>query len=460
MNYRLNSWVLVLSFFGLTTIALAQKKGDKSARFLNYTFDRLKNSDEQISDAGQIGLFKNLEPSSKVPADAFYGTGDYGVGLNIYGYAKPKAFADEKFEGDDANLFRYGDQNLGYAGIITFKQGKVASERSYITIPFLDETGKKQVKMVAGKMYCIEMMVSLAEASKFSTNNIGIMFVKNVTSYQSVKSEEGSPEGGPYYDDNSSGRVIYNTKNRVYNAYGDWDKVCNIYRAKGDETGLVIGNFMMNEKTKYETNKKIDAKKMEMDGEENAAVPSVLPMAYYFIDNVRIKEVDTKEKCYCIKRDTTSMIQVSRTVISNALVVSEKKSQKENIEAQILYYGQGENKPDETGKEIIELLGLYLKENTDASVEIIAHNDRAEDSLALEYFDDEDVVEKFSNLSEKRAMYIKERLMEKYEISSSQISITTNGAEDPNENEMPEKGKGIEEDLKLAYNRRVTFLIK
>jgi len=54
MNYRLNSWVLVLSFFGLTTIALAQKKGDKSARFLNYSFDRLKHSNEQISHAGQI----------------------------------------------------------------------------------------------------------------------------------------------------------------------------------------------------------------------------------------------------------------------------------------------------------------------------------------------------------------------------------------------------------------------
>ena len=431
----------------------AQHKGDKVAKFLNYTFDKLKDNNAEVSEAGQIGLLKGLKPSSNYPADAFRGEGDFGVGQNIYGYAKPLPFSEEKFEGDDAKLFRYGEKNLGYAGIVTYKQNKTANERSYITIPFTDESGKKSIKMTAGKMYCFEMSISLAEASKFSTNNIGILFAKNVGYYQTDKIDEEA-KALPFFEDNTSGRIIYNTKNRVYNSYGSWDKVCNIYIAKGDETGLVIGNFTPNDKTKYEVNKKLDPEKMESVGVE---VPAILPMAYYYIDNVRIKEVDSKEKCYCIKRDTTTMIQPSRVVITKDFSISEKLSKVQNIEAQVIYYAQGENKPDETGKEIIEYIGNYLKENEGVSIEIISHNDRAEDSLALEYSTDEDIVEKYGNLSEKRMEYIKQRFIERFEISPSRIFSQTPGAGQENTKETP---KGAEIEMQMAYNRRVTFVIK
>ncbi|MBM3164150.1 MAG: hypothetical protein FJZ80_01700 [Bacteroidetes bacterium] len=454
MKQSMLNWGVLCVSLIFSSSFFAQKKGDKSAKLLNYTFDKLQDSDVEVSEEGQIGLLRGLRPSSQYPADAFIGSGDFGVGVNLYGYAQPKAFADEKFEGDDASLFRYGDKNLGYAGIVTYKQGKLAKERSYITIPFTDETGKKGVKMTAGKMYCIEMSVSMAEASKFATNNIGLMFVKNFADYQTENIEEPS---GPFYDDNSAGRVIYNTKNRIYNSYGGWDKVCNIYRAKGDETGVVIGNFAMNDKTKYEVNKKIDPKKMERDGEELAEVPVLQPMAYYYIDNVRIKEVDSKDKCYCIKRDTTTMIQLSRTQITKDMIISDKLSAADNVEAQVIYYSQGESKPDETGKEIIDFLASYLKENEGASVEIFSNNDQMEDSLALEFADDEDIVAQFANLSEKRIDYIKERLMERFEISASRIIPRPMGASNENTKEIP---ADADDDMRYAYNRRVTFVIK
>jgi len=458
MKQSLLSLGFALAAVVFCNVGFSQRKGDKSAKFLNYTFDKLAKPDQEISDAGQIGYLKGLKASSSTPADAFYGSGDYGVGQNIYGFAKPKAFNEEKFEGSDAFLFRYGNENLGYAGIVTMKQGsKTAAQRSYITIPFLDETGKKSVKMVAGKVYCVEMSISLAEASKFSTNNIGFMFVKNLTDYQTDNIEEPS---GPFYDDNSSGRVIYNIKNRVYNAYGDWDKVANIYKAKGDETGVVIGNFMLNEKTKYETNKKIDSKKMEMNGEDLAEVPATIPMAYYYIDNIRIKEIETRDSCYCMKRDTTNMIQLSRTVISKDFMISDKLSKTKNIEAQVIYYAQGERKPDDNGKEIIDYLGAYLRDKGSASVIIVAHQDDQEDSLALEYAYDEDMVEKFSGLSQKRAEYIQDRLIENFGISSSRITIDAKENLEPNLKEMPKGGEGLEVDMKCAYNRRVTFLIR
>ena len=272
--------------------------------------------------------------------------------------------------------------------------------------------------------------------------------------YQTDNIEEPS---GPFLDDNSSGRIIYNTKNRIYSSYGGWDKVCNVYRAKGDETGLVIGNFVTNEKTKYEVNKKLDPKKMEMNGDEFAEIPAILPMAYYYIDNVRIKEIDSRENCYCIKRDTTTMIQPSRVVITKDFSISEKLSAVQNIEAQVIYYSQGENKPDETGKEIIDYIGNYLKENEGTSIEIISHNDLTEDSLAIEYSDDEEIVAKYANLSEKRMEYIRDRFTERFEIAPSRISGQPKGAEEENTKEVP---KDADEEMKAAYNRRVTFVIK
>ncbi|MEY4215583.1 MAG: hypothetical protein RLZZ68_39 [Bacteroidota bacterium] len=459
-------WSAVFGFVLLGSTLVAQGKNDKNANsvILNFTFESFEDKEVEVSEAGQISLLKGIKAScacptgtvdSKCVADIFKGSGDFGVGSNVYGYAKPMVFSEEKFEGNDAALFSKDvtvDPNNAYAGIVTYKQGKLAKERSYITIPFVKN--KTQLTMTAGKLYCIEMSVSLAEASKFSSNNIGMMFVKNAADYQTENVEEPS---GPFYDDNAAGRVIYNYKNRIYNAYGGWDKVCNVYKAKGDEKAVVIGNFAMNEKTKYEVNKKVDPKKMEMDGEEPAAVPALQPMAYYYIDNIRIKEVDSKDKCYCMKRDTTSMIQLSRTVITKDLIISEKLSEVQNIEAQVIYYAQGESKPDETGKDIIELLGNYLKENEGVSVELFAHNDRAEDSLAIEYSDDEDMVAKFSDLSQQRFDYIKERLVEKYGISASRILGAGKGADEENTKETP---KDADEDMKFAYNRRVTFVIK
>jgi outer membrane protein OmpA-like peptidoglycan-associated protein len=146
-------------------------------------------------------------------------------------------------------------------------------------------------------------------------------------------------------------------------------------------------------------------------------------------------------------------------------VISEKLSEVQNIEAQVIYYSQGENKPDDTGKDIIELLGNYMKKNEGVSVEIFSHNDRAEDSLALEYLDDEDMVEQFSNLSEKRFDYIRERLVEKFGISASRIIPQSKGADDENTKELPklqDKRTIDRSDPELidAYNRRVTFVIK
>lgn len=300
------------------------------------------------------------------------------------------------------------------------------------------------------------MSISLAEASKYATNNIGIMFVKEPSQYQ-VELAEGE-ESGPINVE--ADRIMYNYKNKVYDSYSGWDKVCGVYVAKGDEQGLVIGNFLINDKTLAVQQKKIATGKQERDAStgELSQIPAVLPMAYYFIDNIRIKEVDEKELCNCVKADTSaSAVEYSKVVITKEPVVSDKMTDSAKVAAQVIYYAFGDKKANEVGKACIEYVAEYLKANPSKKLIIHAHNDELEDSLATAY---EELREELENLDEKRGDYIKTRLMEKYGISEDRIIIIAENASKPNEAEMTEDDDPNDRELKLAYNRRVEFRVE
>ena len=440
----------------LTFHAAAQgKKGEKTALFFKYTFDKFSSDEVEISEPGQISLLKGIKASTSFPADVFYGSGEFGAGVNVYGYALPVDPKNERFEGNDKNTFVTTDDlkngNKGYAGITTYKPGKLQKEKSFITIPFIDERSQKT--MIKGKKYCVELSVSLAEASKFATNNIGMMFVKEPSQYQ-IEVAEGE-ESGPINIE--ADRIVYNYKNRVYDSYSGWEKVGAVYVAKGDEKGVIIGNFLINDKTQAVVQKKIPVNKQERDAStgEYTDIPPVLPMAYYFIDNLRIKEISEDEPCNCVKVDTSAtQVEFSKVVITKEPVVSDKMTDEEKIAAQVIYYAFGDKKANEVGKACIEYVAEYLKANPSKKVIIYAHNDEVEDSLARAY---EDLRETLENLDEQRGDYIKTRLMEKYEISENQITIIAENAEKPNDAEMLEDETSEDRELKLAYNRRVVF---
>jgi len=450
-------FLILFGFIAIQPIQ-AQKKGEKSVLFFKYTFDKFNADETEVSEPGKIDLLLNLKPSTSYPADVFYGTGDFGTGANMYGYALPIDPKNERFDGNDKNTFVTTDDlkdgNVGYAGIVTYKPGKQQKEKSYVTIPFLDAKNKP-ITMIKGKKYCVEMSISLAEASKYATNNIGMMFVKDVSQYQ-LDATEGE-DSGPINVEQD--RIMYNYKNKVYNSYSGWDKVCGTYVAKGDEKGVVIGNFIMNDKTIAEIQKKIASGKQERDvNGELSTVPAVLPMAYYFIDNVRIKEVDSKEPCNCIKADTSaSAVEYSKVVITKEPVVSEKMTPEQKVAAQVIYYAFGKEKPAEVGKGCIDYVGEFLKANPTKKVTIHAHNDQLEDSLAEAY---EDLREELENLDVKRGDYIKTRLMEVHGISEDRIVIIPENALVPNKAELTEDDDPNDRELILAYNRRVVFEIK
>ena len=222
-----------LSFISLIIFSsyysFAQKNKAVEKEILKMTFERLQTNDPVNEIGGIDALDYGVSSSSERKADLFTAEGgkDVQVPENIFGREDPI-------------------KDLGgsqYLGLILYKPGKLSNERSYVTIPL--GRGKDEITLKKNLKYCVEFSLSLAESSKFAVNNIAALFSKE---------DFGSNNSAAIY--NSSDRIVKAQGNKVYTGFYGWEKVCNIYTAKGDEKFITIGNFDLNEKTKFEAVKK------------------------------------------------------------------------------------------------------------------------------------------------------------------------------------------------------------
>ena len=412
---------------GFSLEAQRTGKGDKTKAFLNFTFEDF-TEEGTISEPSQIGMLKNVYSPTTIGADLFNlnSPGDFGVGQNLYGLALPIEASYERLGEVDKNLF---DKNLkgggdGYAGIVTYKPGKLSKERTYITIPFI--SGKEKLKMTKGMKYCIEFSVSLGESSKYASNNIQMLFSKDLM--------EEATDGLVAKE---AGRTLSNYKNRVYAGFFGWEKVCAMYEAKGDEVCLVIGNFETNEETKVEQQKKPKDSETE-----------VLPHAYYFIDNVRIKEVNNKEQCNCYAADTTEIAEVYSTLIYDKTpILTDKMTSAQKIQEQVAYFGFGKKSYTESGKEAFNFIIAEMNANPSMRIEITGHNDQKEDEVAEQN-------QELTNMARKRAEAIKSYFV-KQGIDETRIVVLSNSSAEPSLEIQSDDDKEVRD----AKSRRVMFKV-
>ena len=416
----------------LDSTANAQRKGkgDKLKAFLNEGFEKTIEEDPQISEAGGINLLSNIKQTTELPADLFNRAsegGDFAVGLSLYGDETPIEASTEKLDEADKKLFDSEGKGGGnnFAGIITYKPGKLDKERSYITIPFMSD--KKPIKMTKGMMYCVEYSISLAESSKYATNNIGLLFSKEVLN--------DAPVG---HVAKEAGRTLTNYNNKVYNNFYGWDKVCATYEAKGDEQCLIIGNFEMNTDTKTEVMKK--PKTFENP---------VIPQAYYFIDNIRIKEVTTKEQCKCYQADTANIEDsYSALIYDKTPEINDKMTNAQKIAAHVAYYGFGKKSMTPSSKDIFNYIIQQMNANPDLNIEIEGHNDVKEDQVAEQN-------QEFQNMARQRAEAVKKYLVGQG-IAEDRLTVSSTGAK-VNSSEIDNEYD--DEETKEAKNRRVMFKV-
>ena len=401
-------------------------KGDKTKAFLNFTFEVFED-ESTISEPMQITLLKNVGSPTTIGADIFNknSPGDFCTGQNIYGKEEPIAASFERLSETDKNLF---DKNQigggdGYAGIVTYKPGKLSKERSYITIPFM--VGKDQIKMTKGMKYCVEFSVSLGESSKYASNNIQMMFSPKDYADQEVEGIIAR----------EAGRTLSNYKNKVYTGFFGWEKVCAMYEAKGDETCVIIGNFEMNDQTKVEVQKK------PKDSENE-----VIAHSYYFIDNVRIKEVKSKEECNCYAADTAEVAEVYSTLIYDKTpILTDKMTIDQKIKEQVAYFGFGKKSYTPSGKEAFNYIIAAMNENPSMRIKITGHNDKKEDEVAEQN-------QELINMARQRADAIKNYFV-KQGIAEGRIDVDSNGSTISS----LEIQSDDDNEVRDAKNRRVMF---
>jgi outer membrane protein OmpA-like peptidoglycan-associated protein len=404
---------LLLAATSFVNLANAQKGGKKAneKEILYQDFEKTKK--EVVTEIGGIELAEGLLSSpTEIKADLFMTEakgGDVGVPLNVYGSEAPNTDG--------------GGQN--YAGAIFYKPGKLAAERSYITVPIMK--GTEQLTLKKGLKYCVEFSVSLAESSKFATNNISALFSKEVL---------GNASPGAIY--NNSDKLIKTQNNKIYNGFFGWDKVCAVYTAKGDEKFITIGNFDKNETTKFEQVKKPKESEAE-----------VVAHAYYYVDNVIIRLIDDVAECKCFDSRKPKVEETFSTMLyTNTPEISDKMTKNQIIESHTVYFRAGKASISDNAKNMMDFVIEEMKMDKALKIDIIGHNDKVEDKAGEENPDFEDMARKRANAVEKYFITAG--------IEETRLTKVYKGAAEPNEGIADDD----DEETKDAKNRYVSFKVK
>jgi OmpA-OmpF porin, OOP family len=308
-------------------------------------------------------------------------------------------------------------EGSNYAGIVAYSFGDKMA-RSYVMAKF-DAPLKKGMK------YCVQYHVSLAEASKYAVNNLGAVLSKK---------EFATDSKTPIIE--KANILHYN--NKIQNATYNWEKICGVFEAQGGEKYITIGNFEMNDKVKSEPNKmKKDDKELKL---------KVLPFAYYYIDDVSVTLIKSDEECDCMLSENEE--EYSSTIYQKAIVLNDKMTPQQKIEAQKVFFPFGKNTFTPVGEESLDLIAEIMNANPEMKLQIMGHSDVKEDELGKEK-------EKFADMSTKRVNAVISYLMNKG-IAESRLIGSPNGSEEASD----EIEEADDDDLREAKNRRIIFKVR
>ena len=404
----------ILGFLALiisSSYSFTQKNKAFEKEVLKMTFERNQSNDPINEIGGVDALDYGVSSPSERKADLFSteAGGDVKVPENIFGKEEP--------------IKDIGGSQ--YLGLILYKPGKLANERSYVTIPL--GRGKEQITLKKNLNYCVEFSISLAESSKFGINNIAALFSKD---------DFGSNNTSAIY--NSTDRLVKSQNNKVFSGFYGWEQVCNIYTAKGDERFITIGNFDKNETTKFEAVKKPKDSDLES-----------ISQAYYYVDNVNITLIDKEEDCKCYNNAPKKIEEsFSNLIYSKTPELTDKMTIAEKVAEQVAYFRFGKATFSENCKEAMNFVLNELTTNPQFRIEIQGHCDAKELKVG-------EGIDEYYQMDRKRvaavAKYFEEQGIDPTRIDKTYKSATTQSSEVEEDDE---------DEVKDAKNRRINFILK
>jgi outer membrane protein OmpA-like peptidoglycan-associated protein len=235
----------------------------------------------------------------------------------------------------------------------------------------------------------------------------------------------------------SGDHVMKSTVNKVYNGFYNWEKVCNIYTAKGDEKYLTIGNFDLNDKTTYQAVKK--PKDAEADP---------ITHAYYYIDNIIIRLVDNSTECACYNSKPPKIEDsFSDLVFEKTPQIDDKMSSDKKIAAQTIYFRQGKASLTENARDNLDFIIAQMNADPKIIVEIIGHNNALEIKAGEEN-------EAYTDMDRKRVA-IAVKYMTNNGIDESRLKLSYKADTIPS----TEIDEDDDPEVKDAKNRRIEFKV-
>ena len=404
MNYVMNNVkkVSAILLVGLASFHSFAQEGENLIS--NGSFEA---TDGKVKKLGGIVSSTGWESPTGVAPDLFSPNKlqDINAPENIYGKEEPK-------------------EGSNYAGIITYSPDKTKKiQRSYLMIR-LDTPLKK------GMRYCVKFNASMAEASKYASNNLGALFTSKPLSKEGreiLNLKELKEESAHILPNNNDLHVISQTFN--------WEQICGTYEAKGGEKYITIGNFYQNDQTKYENNKKT----------KDLKTPQIVA-AYYYIDDVSVILLGKEQACDCLVPEETN--EYSTTVYQKEVIVNDKMTVNQKIEAQQLYFAFGSATLSPSAAQSLDFIVQLIKANAELKLEINGFSDSEEDKVGIEK-------PNFAEMDFKRVNAIMAYLIEKG-IPESRLIASPQGSQIQSE----AISEYDDNDLKMAKNRRATFKVR
>ncbi len=173
--------------------------------------------------------------------------------------------------------FMYPFDGRAYAGIIL----REVFDSTHKSVPGISREylqTKLTEPLMRNRLYCVSMYYANASNSVYAVDALGIAITRDEISTRDAGNIVQMPQ-------------VINRPGRIMNNKTYWKELCGVYRARGNERYITIGNFLNNEFTRFERN---------MDD----MVDSTFIYAYYYIDAVRVFEIENHFECGCAEEDS------------------------------------------------------------------------------------------------------------------------------------------------------------
>lgn len=334
--------------------------------------------------------------------------------------AKADLYTSSKYEDINVPINANGKEEAmdggNYAGIRVYSHGDKES-RSYV-LTKLDSPMKKGIK------YCVKFYISLAEVSKYATNNVGVLFSKK---------PQGGEQKTPIFEETS----VLHFKNdlEVISGRFGWAEVCGTYISQGGEKYITIGNFESNDDTRKERMKRSTDVKVTQG-----------TSAYYYLDNISVVMLDTDASCEC--QTEAAGNDYSKMIYQKSFNVTDDMDVKAQIEEHSVFFAFGKAKLSAEGKSSLDFIAEKMNSDASFKIEVQGHSNTMEDSVGVQN-------DYYADMDNKRIGAVLEYLKSKG-VPESRLLFSSKGDTVPNKNIHDTDS----EELAMAKSRRVTFKVR